>query len=60
MGEFVDKVKGTANEAMGKAKIAIGKGTDHPEMTVKGLVQKAKGKAQNTIGTVKGKLGNRF
>ena len=60
MGEFVDKVKGSTNEAIGKAKVRIGKGTDHPKMVAKGLVQEAKGKAQNAVGTVKGKLGDRL
>lgn len=60
MGEFVDKVKGATNEAIGKAKVAVGKSTDHPEMVVKGLAQEAKGKAQNAIGTAKGKLGDRL
>jgi uncharacterized protein YjbJ (UPF0337 family) len=60
MGEFVDKVKGATNEAIGKAKVAVGKGTDHPEMVVKGLAQEAKGKAQSAIGAVKGKLGDRL
>jgi uncharacterized protein YjbJ (UPF0337 family) len=60
MGEFVDKVKGATNEAIGKAKVAIGKSSDHPETVVKGLAQQAKGKAQNMVGTAKGKLGDRF
>ena len=60
MGEFVDKVKGAANEAVGKTKVAVGKGTDHPKMVAKGLVQEAKGKAQSAMGAVKGKLGDRF
>lgn len=60
MGEFVDKVKGTANEAIGKAKVSVGKSTDHPTMVAKGLAQEAKGKAQQVIGTAKGKLGDRL
>jgi uncharacterized protein YjbJ (UPF0337 family) len=60
MGEFVDKMKGATNEAVGKAKVAVGKGTDHPNMVAKGLAQEAKGKAQKVMGTVKGKLGDRF
>ncbi len=60
MGEFVDKVKGATNEAVGKAKVAIGKGTDHPKLVAKGLAQEAKGKAQHAVGTVKGKLGDRL
>lgn len=60
MGEFVDKVKGATNEAIGKAKVAVGKSTDHPEMVAKGLAQKAKGKAQGKMGTIKGKFGDRL
>jgi glycerol-3-phosphate acyltransferase PlsY len=32
MGEFIDKVKGHANEAVGKAKRAIGDATDRPDI----------------------------
>jgi uncharacterized protein YjbJ (UPF0337 family) len=60
MGEFVDKVKGATNEAIGKAKVAVGKSTDHPEIVAKGLAQEAKGKARSAIGAVKGKLGDRL
>lgn len=60
MGEFVDKVKGATNEAIGKAKVAVGKNTEHPEMVAKGLAQEAKGKAQSKIGAIKGKLGDRL
>lgn len=60
MGEFVDKVKGAANQAIGEAKVAVGKSTDHPEMVVKGMAQKTKGKTQSAIGTVKGKFGDRL
>lgn len=60
MGEFVDKVKGTTNEALGKAKVSIGNSTDHPDMVAKGLAQEAKGKAQKKIGAFKGKMGDRL
>jgi uncharacterized protein YjbJ (UPF0337 family) len=60
MGEFVDKTKGAANEAIGKAKVAVGKGTDHPETVATGLAQEVKGKAQQAMGTIKGKLGDRL
>ena len=30
MGEFIDKAKGTANEAIGKAKVALGRETESP------------------------------
>ncbi len=60
MGEFVDKVKGATNEAVGKAKVSVGKATDNPKLVAKGLSQETKGKAQNVIGAVKGKIGDRF
>ncbi len=60
MGEFVDKMKGATNEAIGKAKVAVGKSTDDPKIIAKGLAQEAKGKAQSAMGAVKGKLGDRL
>lgn len=60
MGEFVDKIKGATNEAVGKAKVSVGKNTDDPKMVAKGLAQEAKGKGQKVMGSVKGKLGDRF
>ena len=60
MGEFVDKVKGAANEAVGKAKVSVGKTTDDPKLVAKGLAQETKGKAQNAMGTVKGKLDDKL
>jgi uncharacterized protein YjbJ (UPF0337 family) len=60
MGEFVDKVKGATNEAIGKAKVAVGKSTDDPKLVAKGRAQEGKGKAQNAKGAVKGKLGDRL
>ena len=56
MSDFVEKIKGTANEAIGKAKVAVGKSTDSPELIAKGAAQEIKGKAQQVIGTVKAKL----
>jgi uncharacterized protein YjbJ (UPF0337 family) len=60
MGEFIDKARGAANEAVGKAKVAAGKRADKPELIAKGAVQEAKGKAQQVMGAVKGKLGDKF
>lgn len=60
MGEFVDKVKGAANEVVGKAKVSVGKTTNDPKLVAKGLAQEVKGKAQNAMGTVKGKLGDKL
>lgn len=60
MGEFIDKAKGAANEAMGKAKVAVGEQTDSAEMIAKGLKQQAKGGAQKVAGAVKGAMGDKF
>lgn len=54
MGEFVDKVKGNVNEAIGKAK----QNSDNPETRAEGANQEAKGKAQQFSGKVKGALGD--
>ncbi len=59
MGEFIDKAKGAANEAIGKAKVAAGQKTDNPDMIIKGAEQQSKGKAQKVVGTVKGMLGDK-
>jgi uncharacterized protein YjbJ (UPF0337 family) len=60
MGEFIDKAKGAANEAIGKAKVAVGEQTNDAELVAKGGAQELKGKAQQVAGDVKGKLGNKF
>jgi uncharacterized protein YjbJ (UPF0337 family) len=60
MGEFIDKAKGAANEAMGKAKVAVGERTDNPELTIDGAAQQAKGKAQKIAGAVKGAMGDKL
>lgn len=44
MGEFVDKVKGATNEAVGKAKAAVGKTTDDPKLSPRALRKKPKGR----------------
>lgn len=60
MGEFKDKAKGAANEAIGKTKAAAGRATDNPELVAKGMAQQAKGKGQNVTGSVKGALGDKI
>ena len=35
MGEFIDKIKGATNEAIGKAKVVVGKETENPGMIAK-------------------------
>ena len=60
MGEFVDKVKGATNKAVGNAKVAVGKGTDDHKLVAEGHAQETKGKVQNVVGTVKGKFGDKL
>ena len=54
MGELVDKIKGNVNEAVGKVK----QQSDNPDTRAEGAGQESKGKAQQTIGKVKGALGD--
>ena len=60
MGEFIDKAKGAANDAIGKAKIAVGQKTDQPELIAKGATQRVKGQAQKIAGAAKGAMGDKF
>ncbi len=60
MGEFIDKAKGAANEAIGKARVAAGQRTDNPDMIIKGAKQQNKGKVQAVVGAVKGILGDKI
>src|SRR4051812_15246384 len=46
MGSTADKIKGTANEAIGKAKQGIGEATGSERLQGEGLVQEGKGHAQ--------------
>jgi uncharacterized protein YjbJ (UPF0337 family) len=54
VGELTDKVKGNANEAMGEVK----QRSSDPETRREGARQEGKGKAQQFMGKVKGKLGD--
>ncbi len=60
MGEFVDKVKGTANDVAGNVKQAVGKATDNPDLVAEGKVQELKGEAQKASGSVKGAFGDKL
>jgi uncharacterized protein YjbJ (UPF0337 family) len=60
MGEFIDKAKGAANEALGKAKVAAGQRTDTPELIASGAKQQIKGKAQKVSGAIKGAMGDKL
>jgi uncharacterized protein YjbJ (UPF0337 family) len=53
MGEMKDRVKGAANEAIGKTKRAIGDATDNPDLRAKGDAQEAKGDFQSAKGNAK-------
>lgn len=59
MGEFIDKAKGAANEAIGKAKVSAGQHSDNPELIAKGAEQQLKGRAQKVSGMIKGALGDK-
>lgn len=56
MGELVDKIKGAANEAIGKLK----QESSDAETRAEGAVQELKGKGQKLAGSVKGALGDNF
>lgn len=58
MGEFVDKVKGVTNDAIGNVKQAVGDATDNNSLKAKGAAQEAHGEAQKAAGSVKGALGD--
>lgn len=60
MGEFIDKAKGTADEVIGKAKVAFGEKTDNVELVAKGLAQEAKGHAEKIVGSAKGVIGDKL
>jgi uncharacterized protein YjbJ (UPF0337 family) len=53
MSSTTDKLKGAANDAMGKAKEGAGRVVNDDEMKAEGLAQQAKGKTQKTVGEAK-------
>jgi uncharacterized protein YjbJ (UPF0337 family) len=53
MGATADKVKGAANEAIGKAKQGVGEATGSDRLKGEGAVQEVKGKGQQTLGDAK-------
>jgi uncharacterized protein YjbJ (UPF0337 family) len=53
MGSTTDKIKGTANEGIGKAKQGIGEATGSDRMKGEGAAQELKGKGQKTVGDAK-------
>src|SRR3546814_13557782 len=57
VGEYKDKAKGLANEAIGNTKQAIGKANDNERLRAEGEAQERKGEAQHRQGQVKGAHG---
>jgi uncharacterized protein YjbJ (UPF0337 family) len=53
MGATADKIKGAANEAMGKAKQGIGEATGNDRLQGEGTFQEVKGKGQEALGDAK-------
>jgi uncharacterized protein YjbJ (UPF0337 family) len=53
MGSTADKIKGTANEAIGKAKQGIGEATGSDRLQGEGAIQEVKGKGQKAMGDAK-------
>ena len=53
MGSTADKVKGAANEAMGKAKQGVGEATGSDRLQGEGAAQEVKGKGQQALGDAK-------
>lgn len=53
MGSLSDKIKGNANEAIGKAKQNVGEATGSDRLRGEGALQEAKGHAQQAVGHAK-------
>jgi uncharacterized protein YjbJ (UPF0337 family) len=53
MSATTDKVKGAANEAIGKAKQGVGEATGSDRLQGEGAVQEVKGKGQQALGDAK-------
>jgi uncharacterized protein YjbJ (UPF0337 family) len=53
MGSTADKIKGNANEAIGKAKQGIGEATGSDRLEGEGAIQEVKGKGQKAVDDAK-------
>ena len=53
MSSTTDKIKGTTNEAIGKAKQGLGEATGSDQLQGEGAMQEAKGKGQKAVGDAK-------
>ena len=54
MSSTTDKIKGAANEVLGKAKQGLGDVTNSDKLKAEGAAQELKGKTQSTVGDAKG------
>jgi uncharacterized protein YjbJ (UPF0337 family) len=53
MSATADKIKGTTNEAIGKAKQGVGEATGSDRLQGEGMIQETKGKGQKAMGDAK-------
>ena len=53
MGATTDKIKGTTNETIGKAKQGIGEAAGSDRLQGEGVIQEVKGKGQKAVGDAK-------
>lgn len=53
MGSTTDKIKGVANETIGKAKQSVGEAVGSDKLKVEGVLQEAKGEGQQALGDAK-------
>ena len=53
MSSNTDKMKGTTNEAIGKAKQGVGNAVGNDKMKGEGAMQEAKGDVQQAVGKTK-------
>ena len=53
MGSTTDKIKGAANEAIGKAKQGLGEATGSDKLKGEGHIQEAKGHGQHAVAHAK-------
>jgi uncharacterized protein YjbJ (UPF0337 family) len=53
-----DKIKGTVDDAVGRAKRQVGEWTDDPNKQMEGTAQQIKGKAEKISGNVKDAIRN--
>jgi uncharacterized protein YjbJ (UPF0337 family) len=54
MGSTTDKIKGEANEAVGKVKQGVGQAVGSDRLQGEGVIQEVEGKGQKAVGDAKG------